>query len=45
MQTPELDMIYLKKAEGHIGRNIVEITIKMINKTHPLENKVKETGR
>ena len=28
MKVPEFDK-HLKKAEGHIGRNIVEITIKM----------------
>ena len=28
MKVPELDK-HLKKAEGHIGRNVVEITIKM----------------
>ena len=27
--TPEVDMKHLKKVEGHIGRNIVSITIKM----------------
>ena len=27
--TPEFDVKYLKKADGHIGRNVVIITIKM----------------
>ena len=29
MWTPEFDMKYLKKAEGHIGRNVVSIHMKM----------------
>ena len=28
-KVPESDKIYLKKAGGHIGRNVVQITVKM----------------
>ena len=32
MRVPEFDMKHLKKAEGHIGQNVVSITIKMRSK-------------